>query len=369
MHLPSASSRFDCRLVQCPATLRRRRMNDGGAPLKIRVNPSSKFGQFPSGTGTVACSAFVRAGERACQETILRRCLSWSFLRLLRCGITLAVLLGMQLQADEPNNINDLKSDLSVPAVTEEKGIAGKRFLMTLPEYQGGSLAHVVYLPSDWKPGNKYPVIVEYPGNGGYENAYGDRSTGRVEDCKLGYGISGGTGFIWVCLPFVDLTTKSHSLLWWGDPDATAAYCRAAVAQVCNEYGGDPESLVLTGFSRGALACGYIGLRDDQTAKLWRAIIAHSHFDGVRLWDYAESDQESARRRLLRYGARPLYVTQERSVDAIQTYLRGTDSQATVRVLPYPNHTDEWVLKDVKERQELRLWLSRVLSQSVVSGK
>jgi hypothetical protein len=56
----------------------------------------------------------------------------------------------------------------------------------------------------DWKPGRRYPVIVEYAGNGNYANKYGDVSTGEVEGSKLGYGISGGNGFIWICLPYVN---------------------------------------------------------------------------------------------------------------------------------------------------------------------
>lgn len=266
-------------------------------------------------------------------------------------------------RADEPVNLNRVKSDLEVPAVTEDKPAASRRFRMTLPDYADWKLAHAVYLPKGWKANGKYPVLVEYPGNGGYENRYGDKSTGRVEDCKLGYGISGGEGYIWVCLPFVDPKTKGHALNWWGDPDATAAYCRAAVTQVCGRFGGDTGAVVLCGFSRGALACGYIGLRDDQTAKLWRAMIAHSHFDGVREWDYADSDAESAGQRLGRLAARPLYISQERSVAEIEKYLDGTKVKATVRVLPYPNHTDEWVLKDIPERAELRAWLSRALDK------
>jgi hypothetical protein len=92
-----------------------------------------------------------------------------------------------------PINLNDLKSDLTVPEVTDEPPAAGKRVRQVNPGYETWNLSHVLYLPPDWKPGNKYPVLVEYPGNGNYTNKYGDVSTGRVEDCKLGYGISGGT--------------------------------------------------------------------------------------------------------------------------------------------------------------------------------
>jgi hypothetical protein len=233
-----------------------------------------------------------------------------------------------------------------------------------LREWANSSLFHVVYLPKDWEPGKRYPVIAEYPGNGGFSNRLGDRSTGRVEDCKLGFGISGGQGFIWVSLPFVDSKSKTHALNWWGDPDATAKYCREAVAQICDRFGGDPDAVILTGFSRGAIATSYIGLRDDETSKMWRAIIAHSHFDGVRKWNYEDSDADSARRRLKRLHGRPLFVTHEASVEDTAIFLKSAGITATSRALPFPNHTDEWVLKDIPERAEVRRWLADVLAKS-----
>lgn len=261
----------------------------------------------------------------------------------------------------EAKNLHQIKSDLIIPAVTDAKPMAGRRFRMKLSEYSSWDLAHVVYLPSDWKPGRKYPVLVEYPSNGGYRNKYGDTTTGRVEDCKLGYGVSGGHGFIWVCLPFLDPDTKSHALKWFGDAQATSAYCRAVIPFVCREFGGDLDKIVLCGFSRGALACSYIGLRDSETARLWKAIFAHSHFDGVRAWPYPESDADSARKRLQRLAGRPLYITHEQSTVDIQKYISESGVVATVRAIPYVNHSDQWVLKDIPERAHLRAWLSRVI--------
>lgn len=261
-------------------------------------------------------------------------------------------------------NLNDLKSDLVVPRLVEGEPGPGKRVRQVNPGYEGWDLCHVLYLPADWSPGRRYPVIVEYPGNGGYTNHYGDLSTGRVEDCKLGYGISGGRGFIWVSLPFVDPKSRRHAVQWWGDPDRTAAYCRQTVARICTDYGGDPGAVILTGFSRGAIACSYIGLRDEETVKLWRALIAHSHYDGVRRWGYAEDDAEAARKRVQRFQGKPQFITQEQSVSDIETFLKaGKIGGATLLRLPYPNHTDVWVLKDVPERKQLREWLTEVLKR------
>lgn len=42
-----------------------------------------------------------------------------------------------------------------------------------------------LYLPPDWRPGEKYPILVEYPGNGGYRNALGDICTGKAAPARL----------------------------------------------------------------------------------------------------------------------------------------------------------------------------------------
>jgi hypothetical protein len=276
-------------------------------------------------------------------------------------GAWLGGLLAAQA-APEAVNLNDLRSDWVVPEVAPGEPGPGKRVRQVNPGYEGWNLYHVLYLPGDWHPGQKYPVIVEYPGNGGYTNRYGDACTGRVEDCKLGYGISSGRGFIWVSLPFVDTKSRRHAIQWWGDPERTAAYCRQTVARVCKEHGGDPRAVILTGYSRGAIACSYIGLRDAGMAGLWRALIAHSHYDGVRRWGYAEDDAESAQRRVRRFQGKPQFITQENSVSDIEAFLKAAKvAGATLLPLPYPNHTDMWVLKDVPERQQLRDWLAEVL--------
>jgi hypothetical protein len=275
------------------------------------------------------------------------------------------VPLGARSASAQETNIHSLPSDLMVPPAIRSAPEPGLRVLQRRDNLGPNEFAlyHAVYLPPEWKPGEKYPVLVEYPGNGGYKNALGDVSTGRLEDCKLGYGISGGKGMIWVCLPFVDKNRHKQVLNWWGDPDETAAYCREVVDRMCRYYGGDRERVILCGFSRGAIACNYIGLRDDATAKLWRAFIPHSHYDGVRRWGQPEDDDASAAKRLARMKGRPQFITHEKSIDATEAYLRRHDALAgtTLVPLPYPNHSDEWVLKDIPERKRLRAWLAEVL--------
>lgn len=266
----------------------------------------------------------------------------------------------------EPDNLHSLPSDLTVPELSDGPPAAGQRVRQTNPGYEGWELSHTLYLPADWqRPAAgeaKWPVIVEYPGNGGYKNALGDVCTGRPEDCKLGYGLSGGKGFIWVCLPFVDPVGKKHALNWWGDADATAKYCVQTVRRVCDEYGGDPRAVVLAGFSRGAIACNYIGLRNDEIAGLWCAMLPHSHYDGVRKWPHADSDAASAAARLKRLGDRPQFISHETSVEATRDFLKqhAPQGQFTFLALPFANHSDQWVLKEIPERKLAREWLAEV---------
>ncbi|MBE7537435.1 MAG: hypothetical protein HS122_03350 [Opitutaceae bacterium] len=208
-------------------------------------------------------------------------------------------------------DISSLHPDLESPEISEDEPAAGRRVRTTLPKWRGTSVYFSLYLPIDWKHGHTFPVIVEYPGNGNYRSKHGDICTGRVEDCNLGFGISGGKGSIWICLPFVDETKHENALQWWGNVDVTVAFCKEAVAYICSKYGGDPTAVFLCGFSRGAIACNFIGLHDEEIAGIWRGFFAASHYDGARAWPYAGSDRAAARERLERLGNRRVFVSHE----------------------------------------------------------
>lgn len=97
--------------------------------------------------------------------------------------------------AVEPPGWPDLATvppDLEIPPLTDNAPAPGLRVKQTLPAWRETTVYHVVYLPPDWQPSRRFPVIVEYAGNGGYQNKYGDVSTGRPEGSKLGFGMSAG---------------------------------------------------------------------------------------------------------------------------------------------------------------------------------
>ncbi len=283
---------------------------------------------------------------------------------LLMACLTLLAFARAASAAELPD-LRTVEPDLTVPAMTSDTPAAGRRVRMTLAAYRGTEVHHVLYLPTDWQVGKRFPVIVEYAGNGAYSNRYGDVSDGTVEGSRLGYGASGGKGFIWVCAPYVSLDHTRNQTTWWGDVEATVGYCTGVVAEVCERYGGDPKAVFIAGFSRGSIGCNYIGLHSDAVAALWRGFLCHSHYDGVRQWGYPESDRASAAARLARLKGRPQFISQEGSVASTRAYLAEAcpAGRFTFVPLPYRNHTDAWTLRDIPARAALRDWLAETLKE------
>lgn len=264
-------------------------------------------------------------------------------------------------------DLSTVPADLVVPEARPLPPAAGIRCVQTTPGWEGTAVHHTLYLPPDWSPDRKFPVLVEYAGNGGYRNAFGDVSNGTVEGCRLGYGLSAGRGFLWLCLPFVEVERgeKRNAIKWWGDVGESKRYCLATVREACRRYGGDEQAVIFCGFSRGAIAANFFGLHDDEIAPLWRAFVCHSHYDGVSdRWPYAGADHASALLRLRRLGGRPQFISHEGSTRATEDWLRdsGVPGNWTFAAIPFRNHSPDWVLRDLPERRAVRAWLARVLA-------
>lgn len=286
--------------------------------------------------------------------------------RLSRRSFLLAPLgAGAAAPSAELPDLSTVPADLVTPQLTPGPPAAGMRVRQTIEGYADTEVHHALYLPTNWRPLRRYPVIVEYAGNGNYRNQFGDVSNGTVEGSNLGYGMSGGKGFLWISMPYVNAAENRNQEVWWGDVEATVDYAKRAVEDVCRRYGGDRSSVILAGFSRGAIACNYIGLHDDSIAKLWRGFVAYSHYDGVRSWNYAGSDRASAIARLRRLNGRPVFVCDEKGTEQTRDYLVSTGIQAPYTFVPlgFRNHNDAWVLRDIPARRQLRRWLGEVLKK------
>lgn len=264
---------------------------------------------------------------------------------------------------DNAINLNTIPTDLTVPAISDAAPAAGLRVRATTAGWEGTAVHHTLYLPTDWAPGKTFPVIAEYAGNGNYSNKLGDTSDGTVEGCMLGYGLSGGRGFISVVLPFVEVLDgkKQNAVKWWGDVTETKRYCLATMADICARYGGNSKRLVLTGFSRGAIACNYIGLHDDEIASLWCGMLCHSHYDGE--FKHPAPDNDAWPERLRRLGSRPQFIMQEGGTQKTQEVIQkaGVTGNFIFAAFPYPNHTARWALCDLPARHQAREWLADLI--------
>ena len=277
---------------------------------------------------------------------------------------------------------------LQLPKLSAGSPAPGRKVRVTAPEYDGTNVFHTLYLPPDWKSnwqasGKRWPVIFELTGNQWAACA----STGQPQDASLGYGLSAGQ-FIWVSLPYVNATGDANETHWWGDQQATIDYLKRNVPRVIKQFGGDSEAVILCGFSRGAIGANFLGLADDEVAKLWTAFVAHDHFDGVRQWNGTDwgtplaDYQTAATKRLQRVAGRPYYVRTSKATQAfIEQRLADTTNftyydvnmQEIFGVIPNDivihSHNDRWLLKPSRYRDEAWQWINEALSPQRLSHK
>ena len=239
---------------------------------------------------------------------------------------------------------------IDVPAVESSAPAPGKRVRYRLPGDETTGIYSVLNLPEDWQPGKKYPVIVEYPGNIFFTPAC--YSTGLPEQCIIGYGMTKGKGAICLGMPFIDRTAGKLAENGWGNADDTADCARRMVAEVCAKFGGDRENVVLTGFSRGAIACGYIGLRDDRIAALWKGFHACQHYDGD---GWGGATLPGAIKRAARFQGKAVFQT-DNSQDTFQSVMDVMKTKVTWAQSGLGAHSTAMFLDDRPSTQQLREW-------------
>lgn len=167
-----------------------------------------------------------------------------------------------------------------VPDPTHEPPAAGRRVYRQLPGWAGTAIAHVLTLPRDWQAGRRYPVLVEYPGSQFYHKfCY---STGRTADGHMAYGLARGANYLCLNLPFISEDGRREQIRGWGDIDRAVDYALDALADACEQFGGDRRAVVYLGFSRGGWAANYLALRDERIAAVWAGFV--SFRDPGREW-------------------------------------------------------------------------------------
>jgi len=244
---------------------------------------------------------------------------------------------------------------IDVPLVEEGPPAPGRRVRYRLPGDEGTDIHGVLHLPTDWRPDGKYPVVVELPGNIFFTS--GCYSTGRPEQCVIGFGMTRGRGAICLGLPFVDRATGRIAEHGWGDPDATADEVVRMVDDVCERFGGDRGNLVLTGFSRGALACGYIGLRNDRIAALWKGFHACQHYDGD---GWGGATMPEAIERAGRFRGTAVFQT-DNSQEAFEPVMEAMRARVTWARSGLNAHATAMFLDDRPSTRELREWFAELV--------
>ena len=177
-----------------------------------------------------------------------------------------------------------------------------------------------------------------------------------------------GKDFIWITMPYIEMGRKKNALNWWGDRQATVDYCKTNLPRICKQFGGDPKSVFICGFSRGAIAVSYIGLADNEIATLWKGFITHDHFDGQIQWNYPESDRKSALTRLARLKGRPVLACGTAN-DFLKDHLHLTNftflKVPVAKIFTIPEgkiihpHTDLWMHRHSPYRTQARHWLNK----------
>ena len=240
---------------------------------------------------------------------------------------------------------------LIVPEMTDEEPAPGKRVKEQLPAYRDTGIYHALYLPEDWKPGGRYPVIVEYSGNEWFASCY---STGLPEGGNMGYGMSKGRGYIWVGAPCVNIARDAVQKVW-ADEQATADYAVELVRWICENYGGDPGAVFLTGFSRGGIYCNRIGLHNDTVADLWLAFHPCQHYE-TDMFPGALSE------RMPRIRGRATFHTDNDKPEIRKMFEPlGFPVQWVDSGLQY--HADAMLLDDRPSTLALRQWMAEVLEK------
>lgn len=244
---------------------------------------------------------------------------------------------------------------IDVPVVEDSAPAPGKRVRYRLAGDETTGIYTVLNLPADWLPNKKYPLIAEYPGNIFLDAAC--YSTGLPDQCVIGYGMTKGEGAICLGMPFIDSATGKIAENGWGNADDTADYLVRMVDEVCAKFGGDRQNLVLTGFSRGAIACGYIGLRNDKIASLWKGFHACQHYDGCG-WNGAT--MAGAIERAARFRGKAVFQT-DNAQEKFQPVMDAMRAEVTWAQSGLGFHSTAMFLDDRPSTQNLRRWFREIV--------
>lgn len=241
-----------------------------------------------------------------------------------------------------------------LPPLTEGVPAPGTYTKIVAPEYAGKGVYHGLYLPPDWQPGLRWPVIVESPCNK-YQGFLG-----KVDDTRLGYHLAGCRSYIVIVFPYIQADANLDS--GWGDVPAAVAYWDLNLRRALAEFGGDPGAVIGAGFSRGAISTSYVGLHSELIADHWLGFFMHSHADVVTnltpdqgAGSAARMGRVDGRAALLSWGAAGDggMANSQKGVALLASF----GDPVTTLAVPGVGHTDAWIVDDATSRASAQDWL------------
>lgn len=241
-----------------------------------------------------------------------------------------------------------------LPKLTDGAPAPGAFVKVVAPEYAGKGVYHGLYLPPDWQPGRRWPVIVESPCNK-YQSFLG-----KVDDTRLGYHFAGCRSYIVVVFPYIQADANLDS--GWGDVPAAVAYWDLNLRRTLAEFGGDPGAVIGAGFSRGAISTSYVGLHTELIADHWLGFFMHSHADVVTTLtpdkgagSATRMGRVQGRAALLSWGAAG-DGGMDNSLKGV-ALLESFGDPVTTLAVPGVGHTDAWIIDDATSRASAQDWL------------
>ncbi len=251
------------------------------------------------------------------------------------------------------------------PPLTDGEPAPGAFVRVVAPGYESTGVYHGVYLPPDWTPGRRYPVIVESPCN-----TYGT-FTGKVEDTRLGYHIAGCRNYVWIVLPYIK--NQANLDYGWGELDTNLDYWQTNIPRTLAAVGGDPGAVIVGGFSRGAIGASYVGLANDTLADAWLGFLLHSHADVVS--NLTPDGGAGSATRMGRIAGRASLLSWGGDGDGgMANSVKGaallTSFGYPVSTLEVPNvgHTDAWSIDDEASRIAAQTWLFTTVAAGPGTG-
>lgn len=252
-----------------------------------------------------------------------------------------------------------LGSDLTLPTLQDVEPAAGIRVRRRLDGYSS-SIYYSLFLPSDWvETGGKWRCVFDLAGN-----QFAPYS-GLPSDAPFGYGLCGAQ-YVCVNVPFLNSLGTAMNTTWWSngdwtaDPTPTVTYWLAVIQDLIDNFNVNKNHIVLTGFSRGAVACHAVGCFTDNIAAKWKAFVPHAHMD-AGTYETAGSEE-----RLTRTNGRETYVTvgADDTATAIANstagynFLDGLGYPTTLTLITGFGHDPTWTLSgSAAQTVAARTWL------------